>query len=66
MVIVEGELNSGNTTKATLEMFLPWETLRVDVTKGIPQTVGILPCYRAPLEIGGSTAWMSPSVFTPK
>ena len=61
MVVVEGELNSGNTTKATLEMFLPWETLRVDITKGIPETVGILPCYRAPLEIGGSTAWMSPA-----
>ncbi len=59
-VVVEGELNSGMTTKATLELFIPWGILDVDITKGIPDSFGVLPCYRSPLQAGGSTSWLSP------
>ncbi len=59
-VVVEGELNSSATTKATLEMFVPWATLGVDTSVGIPESFGILPCYRAVLQAGGSTSWMNP------
>lgn len=60
-VVVEGELNSGETTSATLEMFVPWKLLQVDPSKGIPEHVGIMPCYRGVLETGGSTSWLSPA-----
>ena len=59
-VTVEGELNSGATSSATLEMFVPWSVLNVDTTKGIPESVGIVPCYRAVLQAGVETSWMSP------
>ena len=59
-VTYEGELNGGATTSATLEMFIPWEVLGVDTAKGIPESIGILPCYRAVLQAGGETSWMSP------
>ncbi len=59
-VVVDGVLNSNETTGATLEMFVSWESLEVDVSKGIPETVGILPCYRATLVYGATTTWMSP------
>ena len=60
-VVVEGVLNSGETTSATMEMFIPWKLLRVDPSKGIPESVGIMPCYRGVLETGGSTSWLSPA-----
>ncbi len=59
-VVVEGELNSGATTKATMELFVPWEVLDVDTTKGIPESFGVLPCYRGVLSVGGNTSWMPP------
>ncbi len=59
-VVVDGELNSGATTKATLEMFVPWQLLDVDTSLGIPESFGIMPCYRAVLQAGGSTSWMNP------
>lgn len=60
-VTYKGELNSGNTESATLELFIPWEVLGVDTTKGIPESFGIMPTYRAPLENAGSTTWLAPS-----
>jgi len=60
-VVVEGELNSGETTSATLEMFIPWTLMKVDTSKGIPESIGIMPCYRGVLETGGSTSWLSPA-----
>ena len=60
-VVYEGELNSGNTVGATLELFIPWQALSVDVSKGIPESFGIMPTYRAPLDNAGDTTWMSPS-----
>ncbi len=59
-VKVDGELNSNATNGATLEMFVTWETLNIDVSKGIPESIGILPCYRATLTSGANTTWMSP------
>ena len=59
-VKVDGELN-GSTNGATLEMFIPWQTLGVDVSLGIPQSIGVMPCYRAVLQVDASTSWMSPS-----
>lgn len=46
-VKVDGELNSENTKSATLEIFVPWETLRIDTSLGIPETFRILPSYCA-------------------
>lgn len=48
-VRVEGEVNSGNTTSATLEMFIPWESLQVDTSLGIPESFRVRPSYRAVL-----------------
>lgn len=45
-----GELNSKNTTSVTFEVFYPWETLGVDVSLGIPETVYMNPIYSAILE----------------
>ena len=49
-VVVDGEINSRQTKSATLEMFLPWEFLRVDTTKGIPEVIYLFPNYRGVLE----------------
>ncbi len=48
-VKVEGELNSENTTSATLEMFIPWESLGVDISLGVPTSFRLRPSYRAVL-----------------
>lgn len=48
-VKVEGELNSGATTSATLEMFIPWEIMMIDTSLGIPDTFRMLPSYRGVL-----------------
>ena len=60
-VVVDGELNSGATTGATIEMMVSWESLKVDTAGGIPETIGILPCYRAVLPGATNTTWMSAS-----
>ncbi|MBE6925963.1 MAG: hypothetical protein E7461_03875 [Ruminococcaceae bacterium] len=36
-VVVNGEVNSGNTQGATLEFFIAWEDMNVDISKGIPE-----------------------------
>ena len=46
-VVVDGEINSGNTKSATLEMFIPWETMAIDKTKGIPDEFYCMPSYFA-------------------
>ncbi len=48
-VMVEGELNSGDTKSATLEMFLPWSALYVDLSKGVPSEFRAMLCYHAVL-----------------
>ena len=42
-VKVVGELNSGDTTSATLEMFIPWESLGIDTSLGVPESFRIRP-----------------------
>ena len=46
-VVVDGEINSGNTKGATLEMFIAWDDLQIDVSKGIPEEFRLQPSYRA-------------------
>ncbi len=60
-VTVDGELNSGATNGATLELFVAWDTLGVDTSKGIPETFGLLPFFRAVLITGSETAYMAPA-----
>ncbi len=60
-VVVEGELGSGMTTSATLEMFVPWATIGYDVEQGgVPSSFGILPCYRYVAADSSETIWMAP------
>lgn len=44
-VVVEGKLNSKQTQRATAEIFLPWDFLQVDVSKGIPEEFRLYPVY---------------------
>ena len=60
-VTIDGELNSGATNGATLELFVAWETLGVDTSKGVPETFGLLPFFRAVLITGSETAYMAPA-----
>ncbi len=60
-VVLDGELNSGATNGATLELFVSWESLGVDTAKGIPETFGLLPFYRAVLITGSATTYMAPA-----
>lgn len=59
-VVVEGELNSGATTSATLEMFIPWNTLGIDTSRGIPNGFRVMPGYRAVLEGQSATSLLQP------
>ncbi len=58
-VTVEGELNSGDTKGAVMEVFIPWKFLRVDLEKGVPTEVYMMPRYRAVLQGADSTSQMS-------
>ncbi len=60
-VVVEGELNSNDTQGATLEMLVPWDVVGVDTSKGIPESIGIYPAYRASLTPGAATTYMFPA-----
>ncbi len=61
-VTVDGELNSGATKGATLEMFIPWQEFDVDASEKVPEQFGILVTYRPVLEGQSNTVWMSPIV----
>ncbi|HBF86860.1 MAG TPA: hypothetical protein DDW54_04180 [Clostridiales bacterium] len=48
---VDGEINSGNTTGSTVEIFIPWSELGIDVSDGVyPQKFYLLPTYRPVLQ----------------
>ncbi len=48
---IDGELNSGKTKGATVEIFIPWSELGVDVSDGVyPQKFYLLPTYRPVLK----------------
>lgn len=59
-VVVNGELNSGETESATLELFIPWGTLGVDTSKGIPTEFYCMPGYLAVLPGQETTTVMKP------
>lgn len=44
-VKVDGELNSGKTKGATLEMFIPWQMLDINPEEGVPTQFYLLPIY---------------------
>ncbi len=62
-VVVDGEINSGQTKSATLEMFIPWESLNIDKTKGIPDKFYCCPSYLASLAGSTLTSVMKPVWF---
>lgn len=59
-VVVNGELNSGETESATLELFIPWGTLGIDTSKGVPTEFYCMPGYLAALPGQESTTVMKP------
>ncbi|MBQ8802333.1 MAG: hypothetical protein IJZ53_01690 [Tyzzerella sp.] len=63
-VVVDGEINSGETKGATLEAFIPWEQLKVDTSKGIPTEFRLMPSYRAVLTGDETTTVLLPVVYT--
>lgn len=68
-VKVDGEINSGETTGASFEVFIPYSELDIDVTEGIPEYVNILSEYRGFLP-GSSTVTVMrlaqfPWIYTP-
>lgn len=63
-VVVDGEINSGATESATLEMFIPWEVLSIDKSKGIPDKFYCCPSYLAVLA-GSSTISVMKPVWYP-
>lgn len=62
-VKIKGELNSGATESATLELFIPWETLGVDRSKGIPTEFYCMPSFLTVLPGQTSTTVMKPVSF---
>lgn len=62
-VSTKGKINSGETTSATLELFMPWETLGVDKTKGIPTKFYAMPAYYAVLTGQDKGSIMKPVWF---
>lgn len=63
-IVVDGELNSGNTKGATLEMFVPWETIGIDPSEGIPNEFRLMPAYRAVFVGQSETTLLNPISWT--
>lgn len=59
-VVVDGKLNSGETKSATLEMFIPWQTMGVNPSKGIPTEFYLMPGYMAVFPGQENTSVMKP------
>ena len=59
-VKVDGEPNSGDTKGAVLEVFIPWEFLYVDLEKGIPTEVYMMPKYKAVLQGASTSSTINP------
>ncbi len=68
-VKVDGVINSGETTGASFEVFIPYTELNVDVSGGIPDYVNILPEYRGFLPGSATVTVMRllqfPWIYTP-
>ena len=59
-VEVEGEINSGQTKQAVMEAFIPWDTLDIDLEKGVPTEVYMMPRYTANLDRGSNLITINP------
>ncbi len=55
-VWTDGTYVNGETTKATLEAFIPWSALDVDTSRGVPEDFGIMPAYMVYEASTGTTA----------
>lgn len=66
-VYVDGEVNSGNTRGASMEMFVTWAELNIDVTayeKGYPDQISMYATYKVILDSTGSSARVLSTAFT--
>ena len=66
-VSVDGEINSGNTESASMEMFLTWDQLNLDVSQyeqGYPDRIKMYATYTVILDSTGSTARVLSTAFT--
>ena len=66
-VWVDGELNSGNTVGASMEMFLTWDQLNIDVSgyeNGYPDQIKMYATYTIILDSTGSTSRVLSTAFT--
>lgn len=66
-VWVDGELNSGNTSGASMEMFLAWDQLNIDVSgykNGYPDQIKMYATYTIVLDSTGSTSRVLSTAFT--
>ena len=59
-VTVEGELNSGNTKGAKMEVFIPWQLFDIDLGKGIPTEIYMMPNYQSVLPGSSATSAIRP------
>ena len=65
-VVVDGVINSGATTGATVEIFVPWSEMRVDVSDGVyPEKLFLLPAYRPILKGNTNSTQMFPVPLNP-
>ena len=65
-VVVDGVVNSGATTGATVEIFVPWSEMRIDVSDGVyPQKLFLLPAYRPILKGNTTSTQMFPVPLNP-
>ena len=63
-IVVDGEMNSGETKGATLEMFVPWQTIGIEPTQGIPTEFQLMPAYRAFFAGQSETSLLNPISWT--
>ena len=66
-VYVEGEVNSGKTVTASMEMFVSWEQLNIDVSeteKGYPEQIGIYAIYKLIPNSTGTESRVISTAFT--
>lgn len=66
-VYVEGEVNSGKTVKASMEMFVSWDQLNIDVSEtanGYPEQIGIYAIYKLIPNLTGTESRVISTAFT--
>ena len=63
-IVVDGEINSGETKGATLEMFVPWQTIGIEPSKGLPSEFLLMPAYRTFFIGQSETSLLNPISWT--